>query len=78
MKGLSDVGCRLGWMQRCGVREGAMYNAMGLRDSNKGAISIPLWGEIQEFDQSPFNPLKNLQQMEANHQLWWLTPSTLK
>lgn len=56
-------------------------NAAGLGRGGSAAkqqFRFPFWGEIWEFDKSPFNPLKNPQQLEADHQLGRLTSSTLK
>ena len=50
-------------VQRCG--------AGGI--GSKGAVSFPLLR-----GKSPFNPLKNPQQLEADHQLGRLMSSTLK
>lgn len=50
----------------------------GGESAAKKQFCFPFWGEIQEFDKSPFNPLKNPQQLEADHQLGRLTSSTLK
>lgn len=71
VKRLGDARCRLRWMQSCGVKWGVMWcNAVGLWGSAaKEQFQFSFRGESQEFDQSPFNPLKNPQQMGANHQL---------
>lgn len=55
-------------------------NAMGLGGGSaaKEQFHFPFWGEIQEFDKSHFNPLRNPQQLEADHQPEWLTSNAFK
>lgn len=69
-----------GGMRRRGVRWGAMpYNAVGPGGQQQRSSFIsPFLGEIQEFDKSPYNPIKSPGQLEADHRPGRLTSSTLK
>lgn len=77
MKGSDAAGCGAGLDAEARGEMG--HDAVQCHGAGGSAATkrfhLPFGGEIHE---SPFNPLKNPQQLEADHQPGWPTSSTLK